>query len=349
MRKILITGGAGFIGANFVHYILEKFSEDHVVVFDKLTYSGNRANLAKWDGNKRYSFFKGDITNKSDIESAITDELTHVVHFAAESHVDRSITGPEEFLNTNIMGTFRILERIRELGWTVESGKKMLHVSTDEVYGTLGAEGYFTEETCYQPNSPYSASKASSDHIVRSYYHTYKIPVVTTNCSNNYGPYQFPEKLIPLMTINALLGKSLPVYGKGDNIRDWLHVEDHCSAIETVLSKGRYGETYAIGGRSEKTNMEIINMICSLMDKYHPEGAPHSSLIKYVTDRLGHDFRYAIDCTKIERELGWKQNHTFEEGLRETVEWYLNNKKWWEDIISGEYKKYYAKQYGEKR
>ena len=346
MRKMLVTGGAGFIGANFVHYILENYPKDHVVVFDKLTYSGNLANLKKWEGDSRYTFIQGDITSKKDIANAITDELTHVVHFAAESHVDRSISGPEEFLVTNIMGTFRILERVRELGWTRESGKRMLHVSTDEVYGTLGPEGFFTENTCFQPNSPYSASKASSDHIVRSYFHTYNLPVVTTNCSNNYGPYQFPEKLIPLMTINALTGKDLPIYGKGENIRDWLHVEDHCSAIENVLEKGSLGETYAVGGRSERKNIDIVDQICAIMDELHPEGKPHASLKKNVQDRLGHDFRYAIDCSRIEKELGWKQKHTFEKGLRETVEWYLNNRDWWENIISGEYKNYYEKQYG---
>jgi len=342
----LVTGAAGFIGANFVYYILKNFKDDQVIAFDKLTYSGNLANLKECEGDKRYSFIQGDITEKKDLQNAITDQITHIVHFAAESHVDRSITGPEEFIHTNVIGTFRILERIRELKWTEQGGKKMLHVSTDEVYGTLGSEGFFTEETCFQPNSPYSASKASSDHFVRSYFHTYGLPVVTTNCSNNYGPYQFPEKLIPLMTINALLGKPLPVYGKGDNIRDWLHVEDHCSAIETVLAKGKTGETYAIGGRSERTNMDIVNQICAIMDELHPEGKPHSSLITYVKDRLGHDFRYAIDCSKTENELGWKQKHTFEEGLRQTVEWYLANQKWWESILSGEYKDYYKKQYG---
>jgi len=345
VNHLLVTGGAGFIGANFVHHILRTHPDDCVTVFDNLTYSGNLENLKPFEGDRRLIFFRGDIVSSEDLKRALTDNITAVVHFAAESHVDRSISGPEAFVRTNVIGTFHILERLRALGWANRDDRRMVHVSTDEVYGSLGETGYFTETTPYQPNSPYSASKAGSDHLVRSYFHTYDLPVVTTNCSNNYGPYQFPEKLIPLMILNALRGKPLPVYGEGKNVRDWLHVEDHCRAIDLVLAKGRVGETYAIGGRSERKNIEIVRRICEIMDRLHPEGSPHSDLIAFVNDRPGHDLRYAIDCAKIETELGWKAVHSFDGGLEETVRWYLENREWSERILNGEYADYYEKQY----
>jgi dTDP-glucose 4,6-dehydratase len=344
-RNILVTGGAGFIGSNFVQYLFNQNRNDEVYVFDNLTYSGNLNNLAKFKDLSGFHFIKGDITDKGDIEKAITETITHIVHFAAESHVDRSISGPEKFIQTNIIGTFNILNRLRELDWAGNVEKRMIHVSTDEVYGSLGSEGFFSEKTCYKPNSPYSASKAASDHLVRAYYHTYQLPVITTNCSNNYGPYQFPEKLIPLIIINCLQGKELPVYGEGNNIRDWLYVEDHCSAINIIVDKGLPGETYAIGGKNEIKNIDIVNAICNIMDRKHPAGSPHNQLIRFVKDRQGHDFRYAIDCSKIVRELSWKQCKNFEEGLEETVDWYLSNNRWWESIISGVYKNYYTEQY----
>jgi dTDP-glucose 4,6-dehydratase len=345
MRKIFVTGGAGFIGANFVHHILKNHPEDRITVFDRLTYSGNLANLQPFESDARLSFVRGDVADNNDIEGALTGTFTHVVHFAAESHVDRSILGPAEFVRTNVVGTHTILERLRALGWGGRSDRRMVHISTDEVYGSLGETGYFSEETAYRPNSPYSASKAASDHLVRAYFHTYDLPVVTTNCSNNYGPYQFPEKLIPLMILNALRGKELPIYGNGTNVRDWLHVEDHCGAIDLVMRSGRDGETYAVGGRSERRNIDIVKKICEILDRLHPEGAPHERLIGHVRDRPGHDQRYAIDCTKIERELGWRAAHTFENGIEETVRWYLDHREWWEEILSGDYSNYYKKQY----
>lgn len=350
-KHILVTGGAGFIGTNFVHLILNKCNYCNVTVLDRLTYAGNLKNLAKWNGDSRYKFIHGDIADRDFIFKLFNEnEFSHVAHFAAESHVDRSILGPEEFVRTNINGTYNILEGLRQAGWGSDSeNKRMLHVSTDEVFGSLGNEGYFSEETCYAPNSPYSASKAASDHLVRAYFHTYGFPVITSNCSNNYGPYQFPEKLIPLMTINALQGKPLPVYGTGTNIRDWLHVEDHCTALDAILFRGKIGETYNIGTRNEKTNLDIVNTICSIMDEIRPDNRPHGDLIKFVADRPGHDFRYAIDPTKIENELGWKPVHNFKDGIKNTIEWYLTNQSWWEDILSGEYQNYYIKQYGMER
>ncbi|MCG6144910.1 dTDP-glucose 4,6-dehydratase [Leptospira bandrabouensis] len=346
-RKLLITGGAGFIGSNFVHYILENYSNIDVVVLDKLTYAGNLNNLDRWKTDSRFQFLKVDIADKQALSTTCKDlEFTEIVHFAAESHVDRSILGPEEFVKTNVMGTFFLLEIARERHQQSKLNR-FLHVSTDEVYGTLGKEGFFTESTSYAPNSPYSASKAGSDHLVRSYFHTYGLPTITTNCSNNYGPFHFPEKLIPLIILNCIQRKPLPVYGKGNNIRDWLYVKDHCSAIFTALEKGKLGETYVIGTRNEKTNLEIVYKICELMDQKHPEGAPHKNLIQFVKDRAGHDFRYAIDPTKIESELGWKPKYNFENAIEETVDWFLENQSWWKDILSGEYKNYYEKVYQE--
>ncbi|GBF41378.1 dTDP-glucose 4,6-dehydratase [Leptospira ellinghausenii] len=346
-RNILVTGGAGFIGSNFVHTLLESNEDLKVTVVDKLTYAGNLKNLERWLNDKRFQFIKLDITDKEKVlDLANQIEINEIAHFAAESHVDRSILGPEEFVKTNVLGTFYMLELGKKL-FEMNSLRVFLHVSTDEVFGTLGKDGAFTELTPYAPNSPYSASKAGSDHLVRSYFHTYQLPVITTNCSNNYGPFHFPEKLIPLMILNCLQGKSLPVYGTGENIRDWLYVKDHCLAINLVMKKGKFGETYNIGTRNEKTNLEIVNLICDLMDKKHPEGKPHRNLIKFVKDRPGHDFRYAIDPKKIETEIGWKPIYKFEVAIEETIDWYLNNKVWWEEIISGQYNQYYELQYKE--
>ncbi|WCL51282.1 dTDP-glucose 4,6-dehydratase [Leptospira sp. GIMC2001] len=344
-RKILITGGAGFIGSNFVHYILESYEDVKLFVIDKLTYAGNLKNLDRWKDDSRLDFLRVDIADKNAVNTSCENlDFNEVAHFAAESHVDRSITGPEEFVRTNVMGTFYMLELARK---KYEQGSltRFLHVSTDEVFGSLGEDGAFSETTSYAPNSPYSASKAGSDHLVRSYFHTYGMPVVTTNCSNNYGPFHFPEKLIPLMILNCLQGKALPVYGKGDNIRDWLYVKDHCSAIDLAMLKGVSGETYNIGTRNEMNNLQIVELICTLMDKYHPAGAPHKKLIQFVKDRPGHDFRYAIDPSKIENQLGWKPKYSFETAIQETVEWYIKNGDWWKEILSGEYKSYYEMQY----
>jgi dTDP-glucose 4,6-dehydratase len=347
MKKVLVTGGAGFIGSNFVHLLMEERPEYHITVLDKLTYAGNLKNLANWKDNPRFTFIKADISDKDKIEEIFQKEsFDYVVHFAAESHVDRSITGPEVFLQTNIFGTFYLLESIKK-HWNSDSKeKRFLHVSTDEVYGSLGDSGFFTENTPYAPNSPYSASKASSDHLVRAYHHTYHLPVVTTNCSNNYGAYHFPEKLIPLMILNCLREKPLPVYGDGKNIRDWLFVKDHCHAILLVLEKGRIGESYNIGTRNEKNNLEIVETICSKMDTHFPDKKPHSRLITYVKDRPGHDFRYAIDPSKIESELGWKPKYDFDTAIQETIDWYIKNESWWSEILSGEYLQYYQNQYG---
>ena len=345
MSKYLITGGAGFIGSNYVHYIIEERQKIEVVIIDKLTYAGNLENLATLKGNPRFKFEKVDICDKEALGKLFSEnDFDAIVHFAAESHVDRSIRGPEEFIKTNIIGTFNLLEVARSNGWA-NSSKRFLQVSTDEVYGTLGDDGFFREDTPYQPNSPYSASKASSDHLVRSYIHTYGLPALTTNCSNNYGPYQFPEKLIPLMILNCLQKKPLPIYGKGENIRDWLFVRDHCSAIQVVIEKGKIGETYNIGSRNEWKNIDIVKEVCKIMNAENPEGALHEDLIEFVKDRPGHDMRYAIDSSKIENELGWRPAHGFAENLASTVRWYLQNKDWWQRIISGDYQNYYAEQY----
>ena len=349
MKKILITGGAGFIGSALVRHVICN-TQDSVVNLDKLTYAGNLQSLVSVADNPRYAFEQVDICDAAQVARVFEQHQPDaVMHLAAESHVDRSITGPAEFIQTNIVGTYTLLEAARNHWNKLQGDKKAAfrfhHISTDEVYGTLGAEGFFTEDTSYEPNSPYSASKASSDHLVRAWHHTYGLPVVTTNCSNNYGPYHFPEKLIPLVILNAVNGKPLPIYGKGDNIRDWLYVEDHARALYLVLNKGKLGETYNIGGWNEKTNLEVVHTICSTLDELHPQGAPHAKLITFVKDRPGHDQRYAIDASKIERELGWKPQETFETGLRKTVEWYLSNTEWVSNVTSGDYRAWVKKQY----
>lgn len=350
---ILVTGGAGFIGANFIlDWIAAERSP--VVNLDKLTYAGNLDNLAALQDDPRHIFVRGDIGDSALVGRLLREHRPRaIVHFAAESHVDRSIHGPADFIETNINGTFRLLEAARaywsELAETERAAFRFLHVSTDEVYGSLGPDDApFSETTAYAPNSPYSASKAASDHLVRAYHHTYGLPTLTTNCSNNYGAFQFPEKLIPLMILNALNGKPLPVYGDGQNIRDWLHVGDHCAAIREVLKGGRLGETYNIGGWNEKSNLEVINTVCAILDEQRPaaNGQPYASLITYVKDRPGHDRRYAIDARKIERELGWKPAETFETGIRKTVRWYLDHGAWVDNITSGAYREWVSKQYG---
>ncbi len=349
-QPILVTGGAGFIGSNFVLDWLAR-SDEPVVNLDKLTYAGNLHNLDSLKHDPRHIFVRGDINDRALVEELLARHKPRaIVHFAAESHVDRSIHGPEDFVTTNINGTFHLLEAARAywsgLAGAEKDGFRFLHVSTDEVYGSLGPhDPPFTETTPYAPNSPYSASKAASDHLVRAYHHTYGLPTLTTNCSNNYGPYQFPEKLIPLMILNAINGKPLPVYGDGQNIRDWLYVADHCGGIREVLARGRVGETYNIGGWNEKTNLEVIHTVCALLDELKPGAAPYASLITYVKDRPGHDRRYAIDARKIERELGWKPQESFETGIRKTVQWYLDHMGWVEDVASGEYQKWVEKQY----
>ena len=342
---ILVTGGAGFIGANFIlDWIATEASP--VVNLDKLTYAGNLGNLASLKGDARHIFVKGDINDRALVAKLLQQyQPEAIVHFAAESHVDRSIHGPAEFVQTNVVGTFSLLEEARAY-WSslAEPGKnrfRFLHVSTDEVYGSLGHDDpAFTETTAYAPNSPYAASKAASDHLVRAYHHTYGLPTITTNCSNNYGPLQFPEKLIPLVILNAVQGKPLPVYGDGLNVRDWLYVGDHCAAIRRVLQQGRLGETYNIGGNSEKTNLEVVKTICTIIDGLRPDFAPHAKLISYVNDRPGHDRRYAIDATKIEAELGWKPREAFKTGLRKTVQWYFEHADWIESVTSGKYREW---------
>ncbi len=350
---ILVTGGAGFIGANFVLDWLAQ-SDEPVINLDKLTYAGNMENLAAIADDPRHIFVQGDIGDSALMTQLLqTHQPRAVINFAAESHVDRSILGPEDFIQTNVVGTFHLLESVRAY-WTAldESAKsafRFLHVSTDEVYGSLGPDDApFTETTPYAPNSPYSASKAASDHLVRAYHHTYGLPVLTTNCSNNYGPLQFPEKLIPLVMMNAVAGKPLPIYGDGLNVRDWLYVGDHCSAIRTVLANGRLGEVYNIGGWNEKANIDVVKTICTMLDELHADSpvTPHAELITYVKDRAGHDRRYAIDATKLQRELGWMPSETFETGIRKTVAWYLANQAWVANIASGEYRHWVEKQYG---
>ncbi|MEK7882886.1 dTDP-glucose 4,6-dehydratase [Methyloversatilis sp. NSM2] len=349
---ILVTGGAGFIGSNFVLDWLGG-SDEPVVNLDALTYAGNRANLASLDGDGRHIFVHGDICDRDLIDRLLAQHRPcAIVHFAAESHVDRSIHGPGEFMRTNVTGTFTLLEAARGYWGALEGDDKAAfrfhHVSTDEVYGSLKpTDPPFAETNAYEPNSPYSASKAASDHLVRAWHHTYGLPVVTTNCSNNYGPYHFPEKLIPLIIVNALAGKPLPVYGDGQQVRDWLYVKDHCAAIREVLARGRLGETYNIGGWNEKPNIDIVRTVCALLDEMKPDAAgPYERLITYVKDRPGHDRRYAIDARKIERELGWKPAETFDTGIRKTVRWYLDNQTWVQDVLSGGYRDWVSKQYG---
>jgi dTDP-glucose 4,6-dehydratase len=348
-KVLLVTGGAGFIGSNFV---LEAVRRGHRIVnLDALTYAGNIDNLASLQGNSAHTFVHGSILDGPLVAGLLSEHRPDaIVHFAAESHVDRSILGPAAFVDTNIIGTFNLLEaalkHVRALPEDERGSFRFLHVSTDEVYGSLTPdEAAFHEETPYRPNSPYSASKAASDHLVRAYFHTYGLPVLTTNCSNNYGPYQFPEKLIPLMIHNALNGKALPVYGDGQNVRDWLYVTDHCEAILTVLEKGKLGETYNVGGLNEQKNLDVVMTLCSILDELHPEGAPHDKLITYVKDRPGHDRRYAIDCAKLQGELGWSPRESFKTGIRKTVEWYLDNSAWVEKIVSGEYREWIVGNY----
>ena len=350
---ILVTGAAGFIGANFVLDWLAQ-NDEPVVNLDKLTYAGNLQSLRSLEGNKNHLFVHGDIGDRALLDRLLSEHQPRaIVNFAAESHVDRSIHGPEDFIQTNVVGTFHLLEAVRAYWGALDGDAKtnfrFLHVSTDEVYGTLSAtDAPFTETTAFEPNSPYSASKAASDHLVRAYHHTYGLPVLTTNCSNNYGPYHFPEKLIPLMIVNALAGKPLPVYGDGMQVRDWLYVKDHCSAIRRVLEAGVSGETYNVGGWNEKPNIEIVNTVCSLLDQLSPraDGQSYTTQITYVKDRPGHDRRYAIDATKIHKELGWKPAETFDTGIRKTVEWYLSNTEWVQQVQSGDYRNWIGKQYG---
>ena len=352
---ILVTGGAGFIGSNFVLDWLAQHSED-VIGLDKLTYAGNLENLATLKDDPRHIFVRGDIGDTELVAQLLKQYRPRaVINFAAESHVDRSIHGPEDFIQTNIVGTFHLLEAVRaywsSLSGEVKASFRFLHVSTDEVYGSLDKdEPAFSEAHRYEPNSPYSASKAASDHLARAYHHTYGLPVLTTNCSNNYGPYHFPEKLIPLMIVNALAGKSLPVYGDGQQIRDWLYVGDHCAAIRCVLAKGRLGEVYNIGGWNEKANLDIVHTICKLLDELRPraDGISYREQIAFVSDRPGHDRRYAIDARKIERELGWKPAETFESGIRKTVQWYLDNQDWVSNVQSGSYRQWVEKNYAER-
>ncbi|MFZ0451902.1 MAG: dTDP-glucose 4,6-dehydratase [Desulfatiglandaceae bacterium] len=353
MKTFLVTGGAGFIGSNFV-LSEHRENDTRMVNLDLLTYAGNMMNLSSLEGDPDHIFVKGDIGDRGLVRKVLEKyRPSAIINFAAESHVDRSIDGPEDFIQTNVVGTFHLLEEVRaywnELSGEEKTGFRFLHVSTDEVYGSLGSDAPpFREETAYTPNSPYSASKAASDHLVRAYYHTYGLPTLTTNCSNNYGPRQFPEKLIPLVLLNAEQGKPLPIYGDGLNVRDWLYVEDHCRALSTVLERGRVGEVYNIGGHCEKTNLEIVKTICSILDEIIPESPhrPHESLITFVRDRPGHDRRYAIDSSKIERELGWRPVESFESGLRKTIEWYFENREWVESVQRGEYREWISRQYG---
>ena len=368
MGTILVTGGAGFIGANFVEYWLDAHPGGRVVVLDALTYAGNRASLQAVEGRAGFEFVHGDICDGDFARRLIGErEVSTIVHFAAESHVDRSIVGPEEFLRTNVLGTQSLLQAARAV-WmqdgTASGQVRFHHISTDEVYGSLGPDDpAFIESTPYAPNSPYAASKAASDHLVRAYHHTYGLPVTTSNCSNNYGPYQFPEKLIPLMIVNALEGKPLPVYGDGGNVRDWLYVTDHCRAIERVLLEGRVGETYNVGGRNEWRNVDLVHLLCGLLDEAFAadpslaprfatspaaKGRPVSELVTFVKDRPGHDRRYAVDTAKLERELGFTPRESFETGLRKTVAWYLEHEAWWRGVMDGSYRDWVRQQYGDR-
>ncbi|MCH2225914.1 MAG: dTDP-glucose 4,6-dehydratase [Crocinitomicaceae bacterium] len=345
-KRILITGGAGFIGSHLIRLMVEKYPKYKIVNLDKLTYAGNLNNLDDIQDRANYTFVKADICSPEEIKTVFKEhDISDVIHLAAESHVDRSIEGPMEFVMTNVVGTVNLLQQAKDQ-WEGKEGNVFHHVSTDEVYGSLGSEGLFEETTAYDPRSPYSASKASSDHFVRAFYHTYGLKVKLSNCSNNYGSHQFPEKLIPLMINNIVHKKPLPIYGKGDNIRDWLWVVDHASAIETIFHKGAVGESYNVGGLNEWTNIDLVNYLCKLMDKkLGRKDGESASLIEFVTDRAGHDMRYAIDASKIEKELNWKPSVTFEEGLESTVDWYLKNQKWIDNVTSGDYLDYYTNMY----
>lgn len=343
MKRVVVTGGAGFIGFNFVRELLAAVPASEVCVIDKLTYAGNPQSIAQLADDRRFSFVRADIADREAVREVLARVRPQaIIHFAAESHVDRSIDGPEDFVSTNVVGTFHLLEETRRFlgAGGAPAGFRFVHVSTDEVFGALGATGAFVETTPYAPRSPYSASKAASDHFVAAYVHTYNFPAITTNCSNNYGPYQFPEKLIPLTIANALAGQRLPVYGKGENVRDWIYVTDHCAAIRAVAERGRLGQCYLIGARMERKNLDVVHTICDLLDRFQPraDGASYRSQIAFVTDRPGHDFRYAIDPTKIEREVGWRASIDFDDGIRRTIEWYVANRPWTDAIRSGSYR-----------
>jgi dTDP-glucose 4,6-dehydratase len=347
MRRLLVTGGAGFIGSNFIRYWVARHPEDRIVNLDALTYAGNPENLAEIEAAPGYRFEHGDIADAACLARLFADEgIDTVVNFAAESHVDRSILGPEAFIRTNVQGTFTLLEAARK-AWGSARDRRFLHVSTDEVYGSLAPdEPPFTESRAYAPNSPYSASKAASDHLVRAWHHTWGLPVLTTNCSNNYGPYQFPEKLIPLVILNALEGRPIPVYGDGRNVRDWLYVEDHCRGIEAVIEQGIPGEVYNIGGGNEWCNLDIVNLVCERLNELQPGADDYRNLISFVKDRPGHDRRYAIDAAKIRRELDWEPRHDFRSGIEQTLRWYLDHRDWCDRVRRGDYRHYYEHQYG---
>jgi len=348
MSNILITGGAGFIGSHLTRLFVQKYPQYHIVNLDKLTYAGNLENLKDIENAPNYTFVKGDICDEQLLQSLFEKyQFTGILHCAAESHVDRSITDPLSFVRTNVIGTVTLLQAAKEFWKNNMEGKLFYHISTDEVYGSLGETGFFVEDTAYDPRSPYSASKASSDHFVRAYHHTYKLPIKISNCSNNYGPFHFPEKLIPLCIHNIINNKPLPIYGKGENVRDWLFVEDHVSAIDTIFHHGKIGETYNIGGHNEWTNIALVKELCKQMDtKLNREPGTNEKLLTYVTDRAGHDMRYAIDATKLKEELGWMPSLQFEEGLSKTIDWYLANTAWLTNVTSGAYQKYYEGMYG---